>query len=66
MIFGRIFSMALQFHKTSEKNGSKFVKIPLRSSVLVNIENDDKYCFHWSELAHLHPCYNNHLNRVSN
>ena len=32
----------------------------------MNIENNDKYCFIWSILASLHPCINNHPNRVSN
>ena len=31
----------------------------------MNIENKDKYCFLWSKLAYLHPCTNNHPNRVS-
>ena len=47
-------------------NGSNYIKIPLRSSAILNIENDDKYCFLWSILAKLHPCNNNHPNRVSN
>ena len=32
----------------------------------MNIENNAKYCFLWSILAYLHPCSNNHPNRVSN
>ena len=32
----------------------------------MNIENNDKYCFLWSIIAYLHPCNNNHPNRVSN
>ena len=40
--------------------------IPLRSNAILNIENDKKYCFLWSVLAYLHPCNNNHPNRVSN
>ena len=47
-------------------NGSNFVKIPLRSNAILNIENIDKHCFLWSILAYLHPCNNNHPNRVSN
>ena len=38
----------------------------MRSNAISNIENDDKYCFFWSILAYLHPCNNNHPNRVSN
>ena len=47
-------------------NGSNYVKIPLRSNAILNVENNDKYCFLWSILASLHPCNNNHPNRVSN
>ena len=47
-------------------NRRNYVKIPLRSSAIFNTENDDKYCFLWSILAYLHPCNNNHPNRVSN
>ena len=49
-----------------EMNGRSYVKIPLRSNAVLNIENNDKYCFLWSILASLHPCINNHPNRVSN
>ena len=46
-------------------NGSNYVKIPLRSNAILNIENIDNYCFIWSILANLHPCSNFHRNRVS-
>ena len=38
----------------------------MRSNAILKIENNDKYCFLWSKLASLHPCNNNHPNRVSN
>ena len=38
----------------------------MRSNAILNIESIDKYCFLWSILASLHPCNNNHTNRVSN
>ena len=41
------------------------MKIPWRSLVIINFENDDKFCFLWSILASLHACSNNHPNRVS-
>ena len=31
------------------------MKVPIISSAVLNLENDDKYCFFWSKLAHLHP-----------
>ena len=64
--FDKNNSMIIYFYKTTEMNGSNYVKIPLRSNAILNIENNDKYCFLWSILAYLHPCNNNHPNRVSN
>ena len=64
--FDEINSMTKNCYKTGEINGQSYVKIPLRSSAILNIENNDKYCFIWSILAPLHPCNNNHPNRVSN
>ena len=64
--FCKITSMTIYFYKTDELDSSSYVKIPLRSSAILNIENDDNYCFLWSILAHLHPCENSHPNRVSN
>ena len=63
--FDKINSMTIYFYKTNEMNGSNYVKTPLRSNAILNIENNDKYCL-WSILAYLHPCNNNHPNRVSN
>ena len=48
--------MGKSFQKPGEMNGSSYVKIPLTSSALVNIKNDDKYCFIWPTIANLHPC----------
>ena len=59
-------SMTIYFYKTDEMNGSNYIKIPLRSNAILNIGNNDKYCFSWSILAYLHPCNNIHPNRVSN
>ena len=64
--FDKINSMTICFYKIGELNGSNYVKIPLRSNAIINIENNDKYRFIWSILAGLHPCNNNHPNRVSN
>ena len=64
--FDKINSMTLYFFKTDELKGSNFVEIPVRSNAILNIENKCKYCFLWSILASLHPCNNNHPNRVSN
>ena len=46
--FDKINSMTILFYKTNELNGSNYIKVPLRSNVILNIENNDKYCFLWS------------------
>ena len=53
--FDKINSMTIYFYKTNEMNGSNYIKIPLRSNAILNVENNDKYCFLWSILAYLHP-----------
>ena len=65
-IFDKINSMKISIYKTREINGTSYVKIPLRSNAILYLENNDKYCFIWSILANLHPCENDHPNRVSN
>ena len=65
-IFDKINSMKISFYKTVELNGTSYVKFPLRSNAILNVQNIDNYCFIWSILASLHPCENDHPNRVSN
>ena len=65
-IFDKINSMKISFYKTTELNGTSYVKIPSRSNAILNIQNNDKYCFIWSILASLHPCENTHPSRVNN
>ena len=63
--FDKIISMTIYFYKTGELNGSNHVNSPLRTNAIMNIENNEKYCFIWSILVSLHPCNNNHPHRVS-
>ena len=65
-IFDKINSMKISFYKTTELDGTSYIKIPLRSNAILNIQNNDKYCFIWSILASLHPCENTHPSRVNN
>ena len=64
-IFDKINSMKKSFYKTVELNGTSYNKIPLRSNAILKVQNIDKYCFVRSILASLHPCENDHPNRVS-
>ena len=66
--FDKINSMTKFFYETIEMNRPSYVRTPLKSLVIINIQNDDKYCFIWSILAHLHPIAdskNGHATRVS-
>ena len=65
-IFDKNNSMKISFYKTTELNGTSYVKIPLRSNSILNVQNNDKYCFIWSFLACLHPCEKTHPSRVNN
>ena len=65
-IFDKTSSMKISFYKTTETNGTSYVKIPLRSNAILNVQINDKYCFIWSILASLHPCENTHPSRVNN
>ena len=43
--FREIINMNIHFYKTQELNATSYVKIPIRSNAILNIQNDDKYCF---------------------
>ena len=43
--FDKLYSMTIYFDETTEMNGSNYIKIPLRSNTILNVEINDKYCF---------------------
>ena len=47
--------LKIYFHKTNPINGQTYVKFPIRSNAILNIQNIDTYCFLWSILASIHP-----------
>ena len=63
--FDKNNSMIVYIFKTGEMNGRYYVKTPLRSNAILNIENNDKFCFLGSILANLHPFINNDPNIVA-
>ena len=48
----KITSMTIFFYKSTELIRKNYVKTQLWSNSSLNIENDDKYCFFWSTIAH--------------
>ena len=64
----KINSLTIYFYKTTDLKRSSYVRVPSRSSAIINIENDDKLCFLWSLLARLQPIAhskNNYKAKVS-
>ena len=58
--------MTIDFYKTTELNVSSCKKITLRSSTILNIGNNDHYCFPLSTLAQLHCCEECQSEGISN
>ena len=57
----------LQIYKVRDIQASSWVELPKKykdSKSIINIENNDQYCFLWCILAHLHPA-EDHKNRTS-
>ena len=65
-IFDKVNSMKISFYKITELNGTSYDKIPLRTSAILNVQKNDKYCFIWSILASLYPCEISNPSRVNN
>ena len=59
-----IIHLKKYFHKTNIMNGMTYIKFPLRTNSILNIQNNDTYCFLWSILEDIHPV-DNHPYRVS-
>ena len=47
--------LKIYFHKTNPINGMTYKKFPIRTNSILNIQNNDTYCFLWSILASIHP-----------
>ena len=42
--------LKIYFHKTNPFNGMTYKKFPIRTNAILNIQNNDTYCFLWSIL----------------
>ena len=49
--------LKIYFHKTNPINGQTYIEFPIRTNAILNIQNNDSYCFLWSILASIHPVY---------
>ena len=46
--------LKIYFHKTNVMNGMTYIKNPIRTNSILNIQNNDTYCFLRSILANIH------------
>ena len=53
--FQGISHLKIYFHKTNPINGMTYKKFPIRTNAILNIQNNDTYCFLCSILAVIHP-----------
>ena len=56
--------LKIYFDKTNPINGMTYKKFPIRINSILNIQNNDTYCFLWSILASIH-LVNENPHRVS-
>ena len=67
-IFDSIKKLTVKIFRYHDKRASSYCKLPksfCNSTSVVNIQNNDNYCFLWSVLAHEYKV-DNHRERVSN
>ena len=56
----KIIKLEIKHAKYSPISGSSYIKLPEKlqaKKAILNIQNNDDYCFKWSVLAHLHPVH---------
>ena len=62
-----IVNVILEIHKVNDIQSSSYIALPekyKKNKSIINIKNDDQYCFQWCILAHLCPV-EDHKNRTS-
>jgi hypothetical protein len=63
-VLDELQGIELGITKNKDMVGSSYFELPFKSNCIVNIQNEDDYCFIWSILAHLYPAKKNR-NQVS-
>ena len=67
-VLNGIVNVILEIYKVIDFQASSWVELPEKyknNKSIINIKNDDQFCFLWSILAHLFPV-EDHKNRTSN
>ena len=67
-VLNGIVNVILEIYKVNDIQASSWVELPEKyknNKSIINIKNDDQYCFLWCILAHLFPV-EDHKNRTSN
>ena len=66
-VFQKIEEVILEIYKVNDIQASSWVELPGKykdSKSIINIKNNDQYCFLWCILAQLYPV-ENHKDRIS-
>ena len=66
-VLNGIVNVILEIYKVNDIQASSWVELPEKYRIkksIINIKNDDQFCFLWCILAHLFPV-ENHKNRTS-
>ena len=67
-VLNGIVNVVLEIYKVNDIQASSWVELPEKcknNKSIINIKNDDQFCFLWCILAHLFPV-EDHKNRTSN
>ena len=67
-VLNGIVNVILEIYKVNDIQASSWVELPEKyrnNKSIINIKNDDQFCFLWCILAHLFPV-EDHKNRTSN
>ena len=61
-VFQEIEEVILEIYKVKDIQASSYIELPPKyknSQSIMNIKNDDQFCFLWCILAYLFPCEDN-------
>ena len=53
--FQRVTQFTIGFYRTNDLRAGTWVELPFKNKSVLNIQNNDQYCFAWCVLAYLFP-----------
>ena len=74
LVYRGLMSVDFSFYRLQDMTGGSYVELPSINHSILNIKNDDQFCFFWSVLAFLFPAkdhrsltssYKHHIHRLN-